>query len=380
MVLNMPFDTNVSMNDVNLVRDYSGYENNGTLKNFDFDADSGWTSSGKVGGAYNFDGDDYIDLPNDLGYTTQVSAFAWFKHEGTPPGDYHIIFGGQELEISIPVSTGQIRTGVYTDIRYVSNHGSGLVDGNWHFVGFTFNGSTKRSYIDGNFVGDQDVSGTLTYSFSYRRIGRFGSSATYYLNGSVDEVRIYDRALSADQIYALYQESKDGYSYKSTIVSQETEVNDQWKCSVTPTDGKDDGETKNSSVLTVNDDSYTGGHGTTCDATNKCFMIKDSTGTMKARLDQFGYVDVKGSYSNGQSFLSPPANSFVIKDSGGNVMLYVDSSGNLATKGYFYKDSSPSPSGGNDFIVQNSTNIAGYIDGGTGSMYFMGQLHYNSNF
>jgi hypothetical protein len=109
-------------------------------------------------------------------------------------------------------------------------------------------------------------------------------------------------------------------------------------------------------------------------------MIKDSTGTMKARLDQFGYVDVKGSYSNGQSFLSPPANSFVIKDSGGNVMLYVDSSGNLATKGYFYKDSSPSPSGGNDFIVQNSTNIAGYIDGGTGSMYFMGQLHYNSNF
>ncbi len=112
-------------------------------------------ATGKIDGADRFDGvNDYVDLPNNLGYTTQVSAFAWYKSQGTPAGNYHIIFGGQELEISI-YTTGYLRTGVYTNQRYVSNHGSGLTDGNWHYVGFTFNGSTKRSYIDGTFVGEQ---------------------------------------------------------------------------------------------------------------------------------------------------------------------------------------------------------------------------------
>jgi hypothetical protein len=53
----------------------------------------------------------------------------------------------------------------------------------------------------------------------------------------------------------------------------------------------------------------------------------------------------------------------------------------MYTKGYFYKQTSPVPSGNDDFIIKNSTgSTVGYIDGGTGSMYFMGQLHYNSNF
>ncbi|GAG57951.1 unnamed protein product, partial [marine sediment metagenome] len=105
-----------------------------------------------VDGELYLDANAWIDLPTDLGYTNEVSAFAWFKAVGSPPGGYHIIFGGQELEISIPQSTGEIRTGVYTNSRYVSNHGSGLVDGNWHHLGFTFDGSCKKSYIDGQFV------------------------------------------------------------------------------------------------------------------------------------------------------------------------------------------------------------------------------------
>ncbi len=152
-----------------------------------------------------FDGiNDYVDLPDDLGYATQVSAFAWFKSEGIPKGNYHIIFGGQELEISIH-STGYLRTGVYTNSRYVSNHRSGLTDGNWHFVGFTFNGSVKISYIDGVSVGEQNVSGMLTSSFNRRRMGKWGASNSYYLNGKMDETVIYDRALSPDEILKHYQ-------------------------------------------------------------------------------------------------------------------------------------------------------------------------------
>lgn len=159
---------------------------------------------GYAAGAFNFDGNDYVDLPSDLGYTNQVSAFAWFKSGGSPPGGYHVILGGQELEISVS-SAGELRTGVTTDNgRFVSNGGSGLTDGNWHFIGFTFDGTTKKSYIDGVNVNNLSVSGTLVNSFSNRRIGRLGSSTTYYLNGSVDEIMIFDRPLTEKEINDLY--------------------------------------------------------------------------------------------------------------------------------------------------------------------------------
>lgn len=122
-----------------------------------------------------------------------------------------------------------------------------------------------------------------------------------------------------------------------------------------------------------------GGSGTTCDASNPCLHMENSTDIV-ARFDQFGYVDVKGGYSPSQSSLSPPANSFVVKNSTGDVVLYIDNDGDLATLGTFITQGSPSPSGSNDFVVQNSTDIAGYIDGGTGNMYFKGDLHYNSDF
>lgn len=150
---------------------------------------------------YEFNGtSDYIDLPNDIGYTSQVSAFGWFKSAGTPAGNYHIILGGQELEISI-YTTGYLRTGIFQGSRYVHNHGSGLTDGNWHQVGFTFDGSTKVAYIDGVSVGTDSIpSGTLTSSFSNRKIGRFGSSGTYYVNGEISQVKIYNKALTAEEV------------------------------------------------------------------------------------------------------------------------------------------------------------------------------------
>jgi len=166
-----------------------------------------WIENGKISKGLHFDNNDYINLPNNLGYTNQVSVFAWFKSNGTPAGSYHIIIGGQELEMSVPVN-GQLRTGVYTNTRYVSNHGSGLVDNQWHHIGFTFDGSTKKSYIDGRFVGEQvGIGGTLRSSFANRRIGRFGTDTTYFLNGYLDEVKIYDYALSSDEIKREYNQS-----------------------------------------------------------------------------------------------------------------------------------------------------------------------------
>jgi hypothetical protein len=184
--------------------DLSGSGNNGTLVN-------GPVYSSANGGSIDFDGtDDYVSLPNSLGYTTSVSAFAWIKTDGSPSGGYHIVFGGQELEISIPTS-GQLRTGVFTTARYVNNLGSGLVDGNWHQIGFTFSGTTKTAYIDSVSVGTQTTAGTLTSSFSSRTMGRFGSSTSYEMNGFISDAKIYNRALTANEIQQNFNALRGRY-------------------------------------------------------------------------------------------------------------------------------------------------------------------------
>lgn len=155
---------------------------------------------------YKFDGvNDYIQLPNDIGYRTQFTACAWFKALGNPTGGYHIILGGVELEISIPTS-GFLRTSLYTNARYVDDYSSNLVNGNWHHVVLSFDGSKKRSYVDGIKLGESNVSGTLLYTFN-RTIGRYGASTTYYANGLIQDIRIYNKTLTDQEINILYNSS-----------------------------------------------------------------------------------------------------------------------------------------------------------------------------
>ena len=196
-----PF-VNGTRSNTEAIRDLSGLGSTITPANLSYTSNN----------TFEFDGtNNYLDLPNSIGYTTQVSAFAWFRHKGTPSGNYHIVCGGQELEISIHTD-GYLRTGVQTSGgRFVSNHGTGLVDGNWHHVGFTYDGSTKTAYIDGEPVGTYSVTGTLTNSFANRRIGRFGSSTSYYLNGDLDVYMVYDRPLSPSEVKNNFESKRERY-------------------------------------------------------------------------------------------------------------------------------------------------------------------------
>ncbi len=167
-------------------------------------------------GAMQFDGaSDYISLPDDIGYSTEVSAFAWFKSKGEPKGGYHVIFGGQELEISID-SKQVLRTGIFTDKRYISNYSTKLLDGEWHHIGFTFNGKQKITYIDGKNIGTKSIYGHLTSSFKDRTIGRFGNSDDYYLNGALADIRIYDHALSLQEV--------NNIAYKEDTFASDTDI------------------------------------------------------------------------------------------------------------------------------------------------------------
>jgi hypothetical protein len=210
-----------------IIYDESGYGNHGNLVSGYEPTHSDSEYSTGIG-SYQFGSSsvNYIEMPDDIGYRNEFSAFAWFKSNGTPGSGYHIIYGGEHLEISIP-SAGAIRCGIYTNTRQVDNHGSGLTDGNWHHVGMVYDGSTKKAFIDGVEVGSVTTSGTLTNSFSNRRTGTFGSSTQYYTNGWHDDLRIYAAVFTEEEVKALYNRSAlfdNNNSYKTNFIIEKKKL------------------------------------------------------------------------------------------------------------------------------------------------------------
>ena len=69
--------------------------------------------------------------------------------------------------------------------------------------------------------------------------------------GSIDEVKIYPRILTLEQLYQNYLCTKDGSTSKTVIVSEELRVDDSWKCLVTPNDGLHDDLVTESNIINI---------------------------------------------------------------------------------------------------------------------------------
>ncbi|MDP6587137.1 MAG: LamG domain-containing protein, partial [Anaerolineales bacterium] len=84
-------------------------------------------------------------------------------------------------------------------------------------------------------------------------IGARGNFVTQglHFDGAIDEIRIYDYGLTAEQAHRRWLDTKEGYSSNQTIVSQETSAGEEWICEATPNDATDDGAAMNSTALTI---------------------------------------------------------------------------------------------------------------------------------
>jgi hypothetical protein len=98
--------------------------------------------------------------------------------------------------LEVPVFTGQ-QANVEADV--------GLVDGRWHHLAATFDGSMLELYVDGKLA----ARGTPALDTAGPELNVGRSPASQYsehFDGLLDDLRIYDRALAADEIAALYHE------------------------------------------------------------------------------------------------------------------------------------------------------------------------------
>ena len=71
--------------------------------------------------------------------------------------------------------------------------------GHWEHLATTYDGAVARFYVDGVQVASRPFTGNMGDSNTWR-IGAYGSPATGFFDGMVDEVRIYNHALSVGEI------------------------------------------------------------------------------------------------------------------------------------------------------------------------------------
>lgn len=108
-----------------------------------------------------------------------------------------------------------------TDIVFRTIHGgsmsttsttksiAGITNGQWHHIVGSWDGSTKRIYVDGVLKLSQAMTGALSTNTQGSAIGRFGgTSSGYFFTGDIAKVAIYSIGLSQSQIIQHYNAFK----------------------------------------------------------------------------------------------------------------------------------------------------------------------------
>lgn len=189
------FDENTS----STAYDASGSRNNGVLY-----GSPTWASgsSCKAGSCLGLNGStQYADIGTPGNYSDNFSLSAWVKHANTSGWDDIISGGCGDFLFAFNGTTFQF--GGQCNVPFGMTTYSGNIEGAWHYVAATYDGSTVTLYVDGVAVNSAPKSGVFVPGHLY--IG--GGSSERFL-GSVDEVRIYNRALSAQEILDQYDDLK----------------------------------------------------------------------------------------------------------------------------------------------------------------------------
>ena len=164
---------------------------------------------GKLGQALNFDGvDDNVSLPNPSTYpiTTPWTVSAWVFPRSTSNNNAVIFYGEQAnngVHLIIPTTTFW-RVGFWGGTS--ADAGAGTVSLNtWQFMTGTFDGTNLRLYKNGLLIAGPTAATPAASASPVAGIGANNSGGSSYFRGSIDDARIYNRALSVAEVKQLYQ-------------------------------------------------------------------------------------------------------------------------------------------------------------------------------
>jgi prepilin-type N-terminal cleavage/methylation domain-containing protein len=178
-----------------------------------------WKSGSECvsGGCLSFDGsNDYVDVGDDqsLNIISAITMEAWIKPNSF--GNGWRIIDKPYTSLAEPYSQYDLRLGEVTDgtnkasidlsiggTRKKLNTVSIMTAGNWYHLVGVYDGSSMKIYFNGALDNSISQTGSLT-SYSTRTTIGGWKNTTAFFNGSIDEVRIYNAALTASAIRGQY--------------------------------------------------------------------------------------------------------------------------------------------------------------------------------
>jgi hypothetical protein len=189
--------------------------------------------NGLLGRAMSFDGNgDYITVPSSasLNITGDITIAAWVKPAnfnarirfiatqlydyigGTTGNTCMLGIQGTRPVFGLSLGYGQSTTTVFGDLAFVANQ--------WNYIVVKREGSVMKAWLNGiesGYSAAVSASAHITTSSYPFSIG--GNSLGYFLFvGEIDEVAIYDRALSTKEIENYYKNMQTGYDYADPMM------------------------------------------------------------------------------------------------------------------------------------------------------------------
>lgn len=164
-------------------------------------------------GCFEFDGiDDYLYVP-DTGTNLEadyITITAWIYPRGS--GNRNMVSRANEAYRFRIDNTGKLELILYNGTNLASCDADDYLptNDNWQFAAAIYNGTNCIFYLNGNKeVESISISGPLDYADEKLEIGRAGGEM---FNGSIDELMLFRRVLSEDEIISIYQNTSKGYN------------------------------------------------------------------------------------------------------------------------------------------------------------------------
>ncbi len=177
-------------------------------------------AAGMVGQAFSFDGyDDHVVIPHYAAQNTgaQITIDAWVKLNEPSVGA--TIFqkrspqnvGGYVFEVNAPDPTAlQFVLMVDGTYHFAHTPTETLRFGVWQHVAATYDGQMMRIFVNGVEKAAQPLSGTIDPTEDPVVIGRNVVNTPFAWNGQIDEIELFNRALSQTEIQAIFSAGSSG--------------------------------------------------------------------------------------------------------------------------------------------------------------------------
>ena len=150
-----------------------------------------------------------VQVSGLMGSPTNVTLAAWVNLTAADTGGAEIISIGDSIALRADNGAGAGVTGfIYNGTSYANiTSGTYIAGTGWHHLAYTFDdtGNVNKLYIDGNLVASAASTNSISYTKGVNtQIGRHGNNGNSFdFNGKMDEVRVFDRALTAAEIKDL---------------------------------------------------------------------------------------------------------------------------------------------------------------------------------